>query len=196
MRTANVSILLLVAGVVAAGCTSTKLANTWRDPNFSGPIAFKKTLVVAIYKDEAVRREAEDAMVRAIGPDRAVAAYQVIAETDRATASALEAKAKSIGADGLVTMRVIGTRTETNLVPSDDPGFVPFYDRSMTMATAPTYQTDHIVSVETRIYSVADGKLIWSGTSDTIDVSDVDKTVTEIANAVRAELQREKLLTA
>jgi hypothetical protein len=81
-------------------------------------------------------------------------------------------------------------------VPSDDPGFVPFYDRSMTMSAAPTYQTDHIVSVETRIHSVADGKLIWSGTSDTIDVSDVDKAVTEIANAVRAELEKEKLLLA
>ena len=186
--------MVLIATVLAAGCTSTQLVNTWRDPSFNGPIAFKKTLVVAIHPDGTLRRDAEDAMVRAIGPDRAVAAYQVMAETDRATASALEAKAKSIGADGYVTMRIIGTRTETNWVPPD-PGFGPFYDRAMVMSADPAYlQTDHIVNVETRIYSVAEDKLIWSGTSDTIDLANVDKAVGQIANAVRAELQKEKLL--
>jgi hypothetical protein len=159
MRSAKLSVPVLVATVLPAGCTSTHLDHTWRDPNFSGPIAFKKTLAVAIYKDVTVRRDAEDAMVRAIGSDRAVAAYQVMADTDRATASALEAKAKSIRADGYFAMRIIGTRTQTNWVPPE-PGFGPFYDRA------------------------------------TMDDSNVDKAVGQIANAVRAELQKEKLLAA
>ena len=54
--------------------------------------------------------------------------------------------------------------------------------------------TDTIASVQTNIYSVADEKLIWSGTSDLYNPSDARKVVGEIAKAVGDELRKEKLI--
>ena len=77
----------------------------------------------------------------------------------------------------------------------DANGFYTFYDGGMVMVGDPgPLQTETITSIETRIYSVADGMPIWSGVSQTIDLSTIKEAVGEIAKAVRSELRREKLL--
>ena len=174
---------------LASGCTSTHLVSTWRDPSFAGPIEFKKVLAVAVRPDDTTRRTAEDAMVRQIGPGRCVAGYQVVNEADRVDASRLLEKAKSLNADGLITMRIISVRVESTW----EPGFAPYYNRAVV--APPAYlEVDRTVRVETRIYSVSEEKLIWSGLSDTVDLSSIDKSIEEISKAVRDELRKEKLL--
>jgi hypothetical protein len=179
----------------AGGCTSTHIVNVWRNPNFAGPIEFKKILAVAIHPDGTTRRIAEDEMVRQIGPQRCVAGYQVLDEGDRADATKLLAKAKSLGVDGLITIRILSIRTESTWQPSMGPtGFAGYYNGAVMVAAPGYLEVDHTVRVETRIYSVSDETLIWSGLSDTVDVPNIDKAVKEIANAVRDELRKEKLL--
>ena len=51
-----------------------------------------------------------------------------------------------------------------------------------------------LASVQTNIYSVTDGKLIWSGTADLYNPSDARKVVGDIAKAVGDELRKEKLI--
>jgi hypothetical protein len=189
---------ILIGLMFLAGCTSARVVNSWRDPTFAGPIEFKKTLVLVIRPDSSVRRSAEDELVRQIGPNRSVAAYQVLTEEERTHAEKLKAKLQSIGADGVVTMAVVGARTETTWVPgSGGPQqFYSYYDHAAVQAADPGYlRTDRIVSVETKIYSVADDKLIWSGLSDTFDPSEVKKAVADIAKAVGGELRKQKLIT-
>ena len=55
---------------------------------------------------------------------------------------------------------------------------------------------DTIATVETRIYSVREGKLIWSATTDTYNPEEIRKDIDDIADAVKAELRKEKLIAS
>ena len=54
--------------------------------------------------------------------------------------------------------------------------------------------TRTVISVETKIYSVADGKLLWQATTDLYDPHDAFQMVADTAKVVGAELRKEKLI--
>ena len=190
----HILLILLFIAFSGVGCSSTKLVSTWRDPRFSGPIKFNKILALAINPDPLTRRVAEDAMVNQIAPGRAVPAYQVLSDADRASANLTMSRAKALGFDGLITMRLLGNRVRATLEPGS-AAFYNYYDGGMTVVGYPdAVETERITSIETRIYSVSDQALIWSGVSNTVDLSTIKKAVGEIAKVVRSQLRDEGLL--
>ncbi len=190
------ALFVLFAACLIGGCTSTHLVSSWRDPSFSGPLEFKKILAIAIHPDAVTRRIAEDAMVEQIGSGRATPAYEVVSDADRSSASAVLARAKASGFDGLIAMRIVGNRIRVaGGGEASSKTFADYYNSgAMVSAPAQTPQTQQVTSIETRIYSVSDARLIWSGVSETVNLSNATQTVGEIAKAVRAELRREKLV--
>ena len=136
-------------------------------------------------------------MVKQIGPDRAVAGYTILTDDESKDVNKVKAKLQAEGIDGAVTMKLAGSRSETTYIPGSG-GYAPFgtyYNRSGAFMGDPgMVVTDTIASVQTNIYSVADEKLIWSGTSDLYNPSDARKVVGEIAKAVGDELRKEKLI--
>ena len=103
-------------------------------------------------------------------------------------------RAKALGFDGLITMRLLGNRVRATLEPGS-AAFYNYYDGGMTVVGYPdAVQTERITSIETRIYSVSDQALIWSGVSNTVDLSTIKKAVGEIAKVVRSQLRDEGLL--
>ncbi len=192
----NLSGLVFIVIFVGGCSSSTKLVSTWRDPRFEGPIKFNKTLAIAVNKDPLTRRVTEDAIVAQIAPGRSTPAYQVLSDADRENGSVVMKKAKALGFDGIVSMRMLGNQVRPMQTTQDDAnGFYTFYDGGMVMVGDPgPLQTEKVTSIETRIYSVADGMPIWSGVSQTIDLSTIKEAVGDIAKAVRSELRREKLL--
>jgi hypothetical protein len=192
----NISALLFIVVLVGGCSSSTKLISTWRDPRFEGPIKFNKTLAIAVNKDPMTRRVTEDAIVAQIAPGRAAPAYQVLTDADRVNGQVVMEKAKALGFDGIVSMRLLGNQVRPMQTTQDDEnGFYTFYDGGMVMVGDPgPLQTEKVTSIETRIYSVADAMPIWSGVSQTIDLSTIKEAVGEIAKAVRSELRKEKLL--
>src|SRR3954453_18911331 len=181
----SVSRYLMMLMLLAGGCSTARVTNTWRDPNFTGPIQFKKTVALAIHPDGTIRRVAEDEMVRQMEPGRAVAAYTVVTEDDRKDVSKLKAKLQDAGIDGAVTMKLIDKRNQSTYVPGSSYGsFYDYYGGGMYMGSPGYTVTDTIATVETRIYSVADGKLLWSATSETFNPSDIKSNIGDICKAV------------
>lgn len=188
---------MLVMLMFAGGCTSSHMVSSWRNPDFAGPIEFKKTLVLIIHPDPAIRHAGEEELVGQIGSNRAVAAYEVLNDEERKDIAKLKDKLQTIGADGVVTMRVASSRLETMWVSnSRSPElFNSDFTRASAMSSDPGYlRTDRVVRVETKIYSVSDGKLIWSGLSDTLEPSEVKTVIAEIAKAVGDTLRKQKML--
>jgi hypothetical protein len=173
------------------------VTSRWRDPAFAGPIQFKKAVVLAIHPHPTVRRVAEDEMVTQIGAGRAVAGYKVVSDDERKDVAALRSKIEAQGIDGAVTMKLAAAHTETTAVP-DPASYQPFYDyydRAGALATAPrTTVTTQILGVQTNVYTVTDGKLIWSGTVELYNPADAHEVVDDVAKAVRDQLRKEKLL--
>jgi hypothetical protein len=177
------------------GCSSAEIKNTWRNPDFAGPIQFKKVAAVAMHQDGTVRRVAEDEMVRQIGADRAVAAYTLLDDSDLQDIDKMRSKFQAAGIDGAVTMKLIDKRNETTYVPgSPSYGFYDYYGGNRYLGTPGYVVNDTIATVETRIYSVSDGKLLWSCTSETFNPSDIRQNIADIAKAVGEELRKEKLI--
>ena len=62
------------------------------------------------------------------------------------------------------------------------------------MNTPEASVSDTIIAIQTNIYSVAEGKLIWSGTIELRNPADARQIVDSVAKAVGDELRKEKLI--
>jgi hypothetical protein len=188
--------------VVVTGCASTKIVETWRDPEFQGPINFKRTLVVALHPDPALRRVAENTIVERIGRTRAIAGSQLLTEEERHSRAKLNYRLSKGDVDGVVTIAIAGTRQlvgRADDVANDEP-FYTYYDRAAAFTASPgSAETETAYRVETRIYALrpgagGGGKLIWTAVSDTVDPNNAHDAVQDIAKAVGGELRKQKLI--
>jgi hypothetical protein len=173
--------LAVVVAFVAAACETTVLEDSWRDPE-AGPIQFHRVAVLALTGDPALRRSAEDQLVSQIPRGEAVAAYTFIVDQDLADTEKVKERMKEAGFDGAVVFRVIGSREKQSYVPgqySVTPGYVV---------------TDTYVEVETRVYSVAEDKLIWAARSETVSPLSVRDLVDRVARAAAKELRKQGLI--
>src|SRR5262245_25306724 len=97
-------------------CASTSVLSTWKDPSI-GQLAFHKVLVYAPSRDPSLRRIAEDQMVSEIRTSQAVASYTVIPESELSNPEAIRARARAMGFDGAVILRITSVDKEATWVP-------------------------------------------------------------------------------
>jgi hypothetical protein len=192
------SVVLLFLTLVAGGCTgSPKVVESWKDPNVTGPLRFKKILVMVVHPDAYTRRVGEDELARAVGPDRAVQAEQLLTDAERADLEKLKAKVKQSGVDGVVTMRVAGTGTHPSAPGSSSYSYDAFWkDDGLPVMGRPDGPTPshRAIQIRTRIYSVADERLVWDGVSEAFDWEDARDLIGGIAKAVSKRLREEHLI--
>ena len=201
----NVACLLFL-GVLGTGLMScgpsTTLKNSWRDPSFTGPLEFNKVLVVMVTKDGSTRRTVEDDIAQRISAKRqveAVPSYTILMESDLRNTEHAKQIVRDAGFDGAVMLRVVGVDKETTYVPGTYPSpyynFWGYYDYAWPAVYDPGYmQTDTIVNIETMVYSIKDEKLVWTGTTESFNPSDVDDLVAGIGAAVSSEMAKEGLI--
>ena len=115
-------IMLIVILSLSSCGSNTSIVNSWRDPKITvAQEQFKKVLVVALVKDEASRRVAEN-RIAASNPIFKTS-YQYLNETTKQLSQ--EQKLKILQDehfDGVVTMRLVSTEKETNYVPGTYTG--------------------------------------------------------------------------
>jgi len=196
------STLILVACAAAgilAGCGgSTQLVDMWRDPTaLSRPI--RKMLVVAVRRDETSRRVWEDGLVSAL-EKRGVTAtpsYNLFQQGVPDTAD-IDVAVRDHDFDGVLFVHRIGATTQQTYVP----GYThlePVWVRSRWSMTYHTYwtevhepgyvETDRIVRHRVDVWSTeGDWRLVWSGTTDSINPTSSADVNREIAKLIIPEL--------
>ena len=203
MKNAARALILFATGLGLVSCSaSTTLKNSWRDPTVEGPLEFNKVLVVMVTKDGSTRRTVEDAIVKRIAARRhveAVPSYTLLMESDLTNKEHAKHLVEEAGFDGAIALRIVGVDKEVSYVPGTYPSpyynFWGYYDYAWPAVYDPGYmQTDTIVNVETMVYSVKDGKLVWAGTTETFNPSNIDDMVDGIASAVSQELTKQGLV--
>jgi hypothetical protein len=202
-------ILLIVILALSSCGSNTTIVNSWRDPKITvAQEHFKKVLVVALVKDEASRRVAEN-RIAASNPIFKTS-YQYLNETTKQLTQ--EQKLKILqdeNFDGVVTMRLVSIDKETNYVPGTYTGmyyggfdglysgmygygFGNWYGMYSPAFYDPGYyQETTSYMVETNIFSLKENKLIWTGTTKSDYVTDLGQTVDAIMLAVVKEMRKD-----
>ena len=187
------SVFVAMAITFTACGPSTKIENSWTDPSLTpGTVKpFKKVLFVAHLNNEANRRIAEDRLV-AQSNGRGVASYSFFTPGDTSEAS-MSQQLTNGGFDGIVEMKLTDVEKQTNYSSSSYGGwyggYYGGYGYGAPMHTTGSTYTTKTFYVQTNVFSLADNKLLYAGTTSSVDPSKVDKTVDQIVAAVRADLK-------
>jgi hypothetical protein len=181
--------------LLASACSATKVVTAWRAPD-EGEVRFSKILALAISDDEAFRRAAEKAICEQVQPVDCQPASKVLTPEQMRDVAAAKAVVKAAGFDGAVVFRVVSEREKVTYVPpSYGPTFWGYYGYALNTAYAPAYyRSDTLVRVETSIYSVGGDRLIWVGTTETMNPKSVPGLVDEVAKAVGGDMRKQGLL--
>jgi hypothetical protein len=207
---------LLCATVLMAmlGCATSVPKNTvvfldsQRAPD-AQPLHLKGSKVVAVVMlaDPKARRRAEDALAREITSLGAegVAMYSIEPHDvkPREGESQTRAVVQSIGAQGVVVMRPVDVNHRTVATESNASndlyggywgGYYGVGWNDPWIDKAPDTRVDLAVTVETFVFSLPQNKLVWSGTTESVNPKDAETLVHKLATEGVKELHRLGLL--
>jgi hypothetical protein len=189
MKTKLFILSTLLTGFLMS-CVSTKLEKSWADPSFNlNPNPYKKVLVVAPLKDAASQRIAEDKIVKELKKTVGVPSYTYLTPNDT-DPKMLNEKLLKDGFDGIIVMRLTDVEKSLSYNPGTSYGGWYGY-RGYT----PGYYTeDKTFLVETNMFAVKDDKLMWSGTTSSLNPTSFDQSMDGIISAIKTELQKKGIL--
>ncbi|MCX6244154.1 MAG: hypothetical protein NTU98_05555 [Bacteroidetes bacterium] len=178
--------------VLMIACSpTTQITKSWTDPSWvpGGVLPFKKVLVVAALKDESSRRLAEDKIVSKVKQVVVVQSYSYLQSTDT-DQNKLEEKLKKDGFDGIILVRLTDVDKSVSYTPGTSYGGWYGYRYS----SPGYYSEDKTFLVETNFYSLEQKKLMWSGTTSTLNPTQLDQTLDDIITAIRNEMLQKGLI--
>ena len=197
--------LIAACGLLLSACVTAQVETSWKDPA-AGPrdFAFKKVLAMVRVTDGAARRAGEDELVRVLlsgprgkaGELTAEASYRLLDAADLANREKARALVEAQGFDGLVMMSFVSAQEKVTVQPPTYAyGGVWGYYGGRAVVYDPGYvRSDTILRVETTIYRVTDGKLLWTGISRAQNPSDVPDLVRDVAQSVGDALRSQGLI--
>lgn len=204
--------LNLAFGVVLitllSGCASTRLVGTWSEPSYNQKIS--KILVLGMSKNQTTKRSYESTLastLRNAGVD-AVPAGSIMPSDGDASAEpskeSIKAAIEGKGFDTVLMTRLVSKSEETRYVPGTPyypmpspyyHGMYDYYANVYPAVYSPGYLVnDTIVNLETNIYEVKDGKLVWAVISESFNPDDINKEIQSLSDVLVKQLKKDGLL--
>jgi hypothetical protein len=193
--------LLLVAAIA---CSSTTLVNLWKDPTLPQQ-PLRNVLVVTLRKDPVSRRLWEDGFVASMRRHGVTAtpSYQLFPSAPPDTTSLAEA-VRGRGYDALLIAHELSASTETRYVPgyltaqpvSYISPWTGHYYTYYARVYAPGYvENNLVVRYEADVLMTGNGgRLIWTGTTESVNPASSRSVTREIAHAIVPELVKSGVL--
>jgi hypothetical protein len=190
----SLAVALIATALTACAARPTEVTTTWRDP-VTTPIQFRRVLAIFVGGDTAMRRKIENRVARNVS--NTVASNTVIPDAELADTVGVRSRIAEGGYDGVVVLRLtsVGMRAGGETIPTlGDPSetLAEYLRRSPRSALASGQET--VITMESRLYSVRDGKLIWAGTSGSFSPLSIGELVDQLVDASIQELRDQRLL--
>jgi hypothetical protein len=195
---------LTILMIAAPGCRTTTLQTTWRDPSAQA-LEFRKVAAVVLNSSPAERRAQEDTLAANIKRATVVPSY--LSVSDELLKDVPKAKQLIVagGFDGALILKLVDTRSETTYVPPSastwNDGWASGYSAYSYADSHPSYDvtpgyttTDTFVRAEISLYSVPEGKLLWSGASETLNPADARGFAQDVLKAAGRELKKQGVI--
>jgi hypothetical protein len=209
--------ILGVSGLamLLAGCATTSFTSVWKAPD-AQPLQFKagdKVVAMVIADATGLRRSGEANLADELDKRglKGIPAYTLIPDSDIKDEAKAKAAIEASGAVGVILMRPMGKEQKVTSTPSMYYGASyygsPYYGGMWGggyyghgwgggVYDPGTIRTDTYVSIETVIYDLRQNKLVWAGQTKTMNPSDVEGFVTDLATAVSKELRESGMVAA
>ncbi len=194
------SLLALVALCLFVGCSTTKIVDSWTAPGLvASDLSFEHVVAIAALPDELRQRIVEDAIAGSTTRTKVTPAYTLLSQADRADVKRLRAVLERHGIDGAITLSLVRVEDKTRYVPgmtrTVPGGYYGYYGGMGTVVQEPGhYRTDTHVIVETSLYDLAEGKLLWAVVSSTLNPDSADEVIEGIAKAANEDLRNRGLI--
>jgi hypothetical protein len=202
-------IFVVLTAILLYGCgTSSSIVSSWRDPQITiSSENFKKVLIVALIKNEETRRIIENRI--AANNPIFHPSYPFLNQISNGLTDDQKLKILSDeNFDGVITMRLVSKEKQTNYVPGIDTSiyyggydglyggpFGGWYGMYGTDFYSPGYYVENTYYiVETNVFSLKEKKLIWTGTTESTDVTDIGITVDDIMRTIIYEMKKDGTL--
>lgn len=191
------------------GCVSSSaFISTWTNPDaFPVVPQGQKILAVVQLRDNTRRDAAEDALAAEITKRgaRGIPAHELFPDFKPPVDTIVaRQRAKEAGMAGVVIMRFTGREQTVTAVATPVSPWLddPYYRRPWgawgrgwdTAYEAESLRVDVKVTVETRVYSLEQDKLLWAGTSETWNPARSGDVVRELARELTKQLQKAGLM--
>jgi hypothetical protein len=189
-----------------SSCGTSKLVANWHDEAFAGRHIVQDVLIIAVTKDETIRRLYEDEFVETLSKDgvRAVASYTLSQPDIKPTKEGVDAAVKEAGAQSVLITRYLGTDTKEHYRPPQrtmiyaDPyyrGIHGYYPMAYGEVYSPGYTVKvTTISLESNLYDTGSGNLVWSTRSESINPSMTKKYVAELVKLFTGDLKKANLI--
>lgn len=193
MRTIAAGLLMAIAG-----CSTTHMKETWKDPGFAGP-ALKQVMVIGVSRSDANRRVFEDGFVKALGDAgvRASPGYPALPGAAAIPQERIVAAAKQSGSEGVVVVRVV--KRDVQVTPSyGSPqfaraGFGSYYNGAH-IEVSDVVDTYDLLTVEASVWNLASDKPVWSGTAQVADPRNVAASTAELAKTLIGRMKADGVI--
>jgi hypothetical protein len=205
--------ILIVATVLAAASLvvgkSSKLITSWRNPSYAPAKKFHRVLAMGFSNKMEVRADFEDALAAELTSKglEAVAGNTILLRPPGSTLDLnyLREQIRANQIEAVFVSRLVKVDETVTYVPGT-PYFMPYpyyntfygyYGTLYPMVYSPGYlDKEKKVRVETNVYvtTAPDGQLIWTGTTDTFNPSNVHKAINGLVNLLVAKMDQDGVL--
>jgi hypothetical protein len=200
-----IPVLLLVALSLASCASQNQVVSEWKDPAYAARPG-QKVVVMAVAESEINGRIWETAMSKQLAARgfTIVSGSSILGTTGtRPDSAAVAQKIADAGGDLVVVTRVLAIDKETTYVPGSTivapgtyyNGYYGLFTHAYTAIETPGYIAENtIVRLETSVFDVATGKLVWGGVSESFNPSSTSSLAENVAEKIAHRLERSGLI--
>jgi hypothetical protein len=198
MHSKLLSFGLLALSLGFSACSDTRLVTSWTEPGVTvDKRELNKVLVIALIKDDVTRRVAEDRLVEFTAP-HGIASYRYLGDNVEAINDpSVNDRMIRDGIDGIVIMRLADREKEQVWVPGMpmQPMMMSpwgFHGMGGPMWNSPGFMTvDVTYVIQTNVYSTSPSRLLWTGTTSTLNPNRMIDAVNEVTQVVYKQMLKD-----
>jgi hypothetical protein len=196
---------LLFAALLTLSCASSmQMTDNWRNSTYTGP-AFKKIMVVAMTKEDALRQSIEDEFTKQLRSRgvEAAACHECIPDPDKVTREELAKVSQGMGIEAYLIVRVLGVGTEVQSYQAHSPS-------SMTGATGmdsmmnlqwfgpepAVGRRSEVATLESRLYDGKTAEIVWRSTVNAVNPSPSGGQISKFVSLELKALSEKNLIPA
>jgi hypothetical protein len=159
-----------------ASCASVKSVDEWHMKEFAGQ--FDNFLIIAATSNADQRGRFENKFVAALKSENiaALPSYKLVYETRELSREVVAEAIKGKDINAVLITRLIGLKQEEVYRRTEDRdenlNYFTFYDNSLRQSEDGYSAEYNVLTLETRVYDVLSGLMVWTMQSQNVDPSD------------------------